>query len=78
MLRTEKPGLMMLKLKDKEHVNELIKRRTKLKDPGFLNIYLTREFSPEERAAQRALREELKQKGKETHKIFRGQVIPQN
>lgn len=71
-----KPRLMMLKLKEKEQVDNLIKRRTYLKEAGFPNVYLTRDLTPEEREIQRTLREELKQKGKETHRIFRGKVVP--
>ena len=72
----QKPRLMMLKLKDKENVNELIKRRTQLKEVGFPNVYLTRDLSPEERAIEKKLRDELKLKGKVTHKIFRGKIVP--
>ena len=71
-----KPRLLMIKLKEKEHVSQLIRRRTQLKEVGYPNIYLTKDLSLEERAAQKRLREELQQKGKETHKIFRGRVVP--
>ena len=71
-----KPRLMLIKLKNKEHVNMLMKRRTQLKDVGFPNVYLTKDLSPEEREAQKKLRQELEEKGKETHKIFRGKVLP--
>ena len=71
-----KPRLMLLKLKEKEQADSLIKRRTNLKDAGFPNVYLTRDLTPEEREIQRTLREELKQKGKETHRIFHGKVVP--
>ena len=54
----------------------LMKRRTQLKDVGFPNVYLTKDLSPEEREAQKKLRQELEEKGKETHKIFRGKVLP--
>ena len=73
-----KPRLMMVKLKSKSTVDELIKKRTHLKDVGFPNVYVTRDLSPEERAVQRVLREELNQKGRDTHVIFRGKVIPRN
>ena len=39
-----KPCLMMMKRKEKEHVNMLIKRRTELKDVGFPNVYLQETF----------------------------------
>ena len=75
--------LLLVKLKNKSMVNNLIKRRTQLKDVGFPNIYLTRDLSPEEREKQRGLREELESKGRDTtgrrtHVIFRGKVIPRN
>ena len=73
-----KPRLMLIKLKRKECVDDLIKRRTKLKDVGFPNVYLTRDLSPEERAKHKSLRDELEQKGRSTHVIFRGRVVPRN
>ena len=72
----QKPRLMMIKLKDKDHVGQLIKRRTQLKEAGYPNVYLTKDLSPEERAAQKSIREELRIKGKDTHRIFRGKVVP--
>ena len=72
----KKSRLLLLKLKEKEHVNELMKRRTKLREVGFSNVYLTKNLSPEEREEERALREELEKKGKATHVIFRGKVVP--
>ncbi|KAF0306583.1 hypothetical protein FJT64_021941 [Amphibalanus amphitrite] len=77
--RTEnaaKKRLMLLKLREKEHVNELIRKRTLLRDVGFPNVYLTRDLSPEEREQEKALREELEKKGRTTHVIFRGRVVP--
>ena len=74
----QKPRLMMIKLKDREKVNQLIKRRTLLKEAGYSNVYLTKDLSPEERAAQKKLREELRLKGKETYRIFRGKVVPRS
>ena len=68
--------LMLVKVKDREIVNELIRKRTKLREVGFLNVYLTRDLSPEDRESQKKLRMELEQKGKTTHKIFRGKVVP--
>ena len=72
----QKSRLMMIKLKDREHVEQLIKKRTQLKEVGYPNVYLTRDLSPEERTEQKKLREELMQKGKDTHRIFRGKVVP--
>lgn len=75
--RTQPKGrLMLIRLKEKDHVNTLIKRRTQLKEKGFPNVYLTRDLTPEERETQRKLRAELERKGKDTHKIFRGKVVP--
>ena len=71
-----KSRLTLVKLKSKESVDLMIKRRTKLKDVGFPNIYITRDLTPEERIKQKCLREELRQKGRDTHVIFWGQVIP--
>lgn len=71
-----KPRLMLIKMKQKECVDMLIKKRLNLKDVGFANIYITRDLPPEEREIQRKLRQELAEKGKETHKIFRGKVVP--
>ena len=70
-----KPRLMLVKLKKKENVDKLIKRRTMLRDVGFSNIYLTRDLPMEERLEQKKLREELIRKGKQEHKIFRGRVV---
>ena len=71
-----KPRLMMVKLKHKEGVNKLIKRRTHLRHVGFSNTYLTRDLSVEERQEHKRLREELNRKGKEDYKIFRGRIVP--
>ena len=71
-----KPRLMMVTLNSKEYVSELMKNRWSLKDEGFPNIYLTRDLPPEERELQKNLRKELAAKGKESHRIFRGKVIP--
>ena len=71
-----KPRLMLIKLKDKENVNKLMKKRTRLREVGFPNIYLTRDLSMEERSEQRKLREELNKKGKDEYQIFRGKIVP--
>ena len=70
-----KPRLMMVELKRKDIVDQLIKRRTGLREMGFPNIYLTRNLSPDEREKEKALREELRTKGKESYCIFRGKVV---
>ena len=71
----QKPRLMLVRVKNKEQVDALIKRRTQLKDRGFPNVYLTRDLSHEEREVQKKLRAELEAKGKDTHVIFQGRVI---
>ena len=80
--RELKARLMLIRVKEKEHVDILIKRRTQLRDKGFSNIYITRDLTPEERETQRRQRAELEAelqvKGKDTHHIFRGKVIPKH
>ena len=73
-----KPRLMLIKPKEKRHVNWTCSSRdvSISKEVGFPNVYLTRDLPPQEREVQKKLREELKDKGKETHKIFRGKVVP--
>ena len=75
---TRKPRLLLVKLESKEQVGELFKERFSLKDKGFPNIYITKDLPLEEREKQRKLRAELKLKGKDTHKIVRGKVVPKN
>ena len=67
----QKPRFMMIKVKDRGRVNQLIKRRT-LKEVGYSNVYLTKDMSPEERAAQKKFCEKLRLKEKETYRIFSG------
>lgn len=73
-----KPRLMLVRLKKKEDVEMLISKRWELSKAGFSNIYLTRDLPLEERELQRKLREELAEKGKDTHRIFRGKVVPKH
>ena len=73
-----RPRLMLIKFRDKESVNKFIKRRTKLRHVGCPNIYATRDLSPNEREIQRKLRQELLEKGKTTHHLFRGKILPNN
>ena len=70
-----KPRLLLVKLERKEDVDELLRKRWNLNKVGFSNIYLTRDLAPEERQAELALRQELRQRGKEQYKIFRGKVV---
>ena len=69
-----RPRIMLLKLNSSDHVDLLYRRRFNLKSKGYTNIYITRDLPLQEREAQRKLREELQQKGKDTH-IFRGRVV---
>lgn len=71
-----KPRLLLVKLNNREHVDKLFKQRFHLKEEGYANTYLTKDLAPEERETQRKLREELARKGKESHRIFRGAVVP--
>ena len=64
-----KPRLILAKLRRRDHVDMLIGKRTKLKDVGFPNIYLTKDLSPEDRAIQRSLRQELLKKGRHSQDI---------
>ena len=74
--RGAKPRLMLIKLKDKKDVEAIMRRRLKLKERGFENIYITRDLPPEEREKQKKLRLEWAEKGKKTHVIFQGKVVP--
>ena len=71
-----KARLMLIKLKCKEDVNVLLRCRTKLKDLGFPNVYLTKDLSPEERENQKRLRMELDRVGRDRYRIFRGEIVP--
>ena len=73
-----KPRLLLVKLQSKDQVEKLLEERFKLKENGFPNIYITRDLPLEERERQRKLRAELQQKGRDTHKIVRGKVVPKN
>ena len=73
---TGRGRLMLIKLNNKDCIQELMRRRTRLREAGFQNIYITRDLSPEERKKERELRAELERRGKDTHVIFRGEVVP--
>ena len=73
-----KPSLLLVKFERKEDANKLFQKRMGLKDAGYPNIYVNRDLSKEEREKQYKLREELKKKGRETHKIFWGKVVPRD
>ena len=67
---------MLVKLKKQPDVDNLYRKRFKLTEVGFKNRCITRDLSPEERIRQKEPREELKSKGKDTHRIFHNRVIP--
>lgn len=71
-----RPRLMLVGLKRREEVEVLMKERWNLNKVGFSNIYITRDLTMDEREQQKKLREEWARKGKDTHRIFRGRVIP--
>ena len=71
-----KPRLMLVRLKKKENVEALMNKRWDLRKTTFDNVYISRDLSPEEREVQKKLRDELKAKGRETHRVFRGKVVP--
>ena len=73
-----KARLMLVKLKSKKHANILFRYRTRLKDAGFPNVYLTKDMTAEEREKQRNLREELARVGRDKYTIFRGEIVPRN
>ena len=73
-----KPRLLLVKLASQEETETLLGERFGLKDAGYPNVYINKDLSKEEREKQWKLRQELKKKGRETHKIFRGRVIPRD
>ena len=73
-----RPRLLMVKVEREEDVENLLKKRFELRDAGYPNVYITRDQSKEERERQWKLREELKKKGRDTHRIFRGQIVPRD
>ena len=73
-----RPSLLLVKFETKEEANKLFQERLGLRDAGFANVYINRDLSKEEREKQHKLRVELRTKGKETHRIFRGKVVPRD
>ena len=63
-------------LKKADDVDILLKKRFQLKDLGYPNIYLTKDFSKEECENQWKLIEEVHKKGKDYHRIFQGCLVP--
>ena len=70
--------LLLVKFEREEDVETLLKERFRLRDVGFPNVYVNRDLPKEERERQWKLRQELKKKGRDTHRIFRGQVVPKD
>ena len=74
----KRPRLLLVRLEKKEHADLLLKMRFSLREAGFVNIYIDEDLPREEREKERLLRQELKEKGKDTHVIFRGRVVPRH
>ena len=70
-----KPRLLLVTLKDTDQVEKMYHNRFGLKEVGLSNIYITKDLPPAEREAQRKLRQELADKGRDKYCIFRGSVI---
>lgn len=70
-----KPRIILVRLGTRQQADLLYNRRFNLKSRGFENTYITRDLPPKEREEQRKLREEWKEKGRESHVIYRGKVV---
>ena len=72
-----KPRLLLIRLKSKENVDLIMKYRKLLRQnaPSLGPVFITRDLTKEEREKEWQLRKELEEKGKETHRVFRGKVI---
>ena len=72
-----KPRLLLVRLKNKEHVDIMLKKRKLLRtnSPGLGPVFLTPDLTLEERKRAQELKQELEEKGKETHRVFRGKVV---
>ena len=71
-----RPRLLLVKFEKEESAEMLMRSRFGLREIGFPNIFITKDLSKEERERQWKLREELRRKGSDTHKIFQGRVVP--
>ena len=76
--RLTRPRLLLVRFEKKEHAELVLKRRFGLRDAGFPNKYINKDLPREQREAERKLRQELKEKGKDAFKIFRGRVVPRD
>ena len=73
---SKNPRMILVKLKTEEKAEQLYNRRYNLRQHSdFDNVFISQDLCPEERRQQRQLREELKEKGTERYKIFRGRVV---
>ena len=72
-----KPRLLLVRLKNKEHVDLMIKNRWLVRQnaPSLGPVFISRDLTKEEREKEGQLRRELEERGKETHRIFRGKVV---
>ena len=73
-----RPRLLLVRFEKKKDADLVMKNRFGLRHAGYPNTYINRDLSKEEREKEWLLRQELKKKGRETHMIFRGRVVPRN
>ena len=71
-----RPRLLLVRFQKKEHAELVLSNRFGLREAGFKNMYINKDLTKEQRENERKLREELKEKGRDTHMIFRGRVVP--
>ena len=73
----EKPRLLLVRLKNKEHVDAMLQRKKLLRKnaPRLGPVFLSEDQTPEERKKEQELKKELEEKGKDTHRVFRGKVV---
>ena len=73
---SKKPRMLLVRLKTEEEAERLYNRRYNLRQySDFDNVFISRDLCPEQRREQRKFREELKEKGTDGYKIFRGRVV---
>ena len=71
-----RPRLLLVRFQKKEHAELVLSNQFGLREAGFKNMYINKDLTKEQRENERKLREELKEKGRDTHMIFRGRVVP--
>ena len=71
-----RPRLLLVRFEKKEHAELVLNNRFGMREAGFKNMYINKDLSKEQRENERKLRKELKEKGRDTHMIFRGRVVP--